>query len=1031
MDGLALLAIAVFVAWLLAPVYERRSNLPGYDQYYHMAHLDFLADQFAAGHLPTLSPMGGGTRFFLNTSGGYPTALYFFNLPIRMLTGDATATYLVSLFLIFLAAAGGFYLGFKARFGRLPALVGSVVAVAGPYQLTSVVPQGRWPGLQAMAFLPAFTASCISFLDAPTRLRFGLIAITFGLAFVSHPMVAYVGGLGVAVFALIWSVWVGTPGRRFLAALGAAVIGLMVLWLLVPSGLITDVLLPGAAGEVLGAPAGFFEESTGRASAVDPAAAERSPYAIGFWSFSTSYRGGFENYAGFAPLWLSIVVPVLLPRPRVIATAGAIGVLYLIAAGNDGRLFAALPFANSLEPRRFLHVVYLFQGILLADALSVWIPALRLAITGSPSRLWAASLAGLRRAIHRPGNASPLRGRVAVVAIALPALAFLAVLWYRDLLPMRETLYSYPARAIVSAGELRSEVPAIRTLAGDGRYLAQGKTDYAEFYFASGAAGLPSLINTDAWHAAALMNVRVVDTDLGRRPEEVQEFRELGFKEVRRSAGGFTVLMHSDRPTAYLQQPSVRVLHVGSGTGPTGFRALGTAGDASLLDPELLRAFDVVVLSGYVASDQVRARTTLDGFMLQGGIVVVDEPRIDGPDLWGALPLEGQAPRRLRFDGPSGAQSIVPLPEPADGGLIDPGFGVPGLAALDADGGGPVDLIREEAVGAGLLVRTCCSLGSQLSGQEAAPLRDAVLTYFTSQAGTETVWPEPFPAEITTFDHEAVSFAYSSPEPSAVVVSKTYDSRWRMTVDGHDVNVVPYAGGVMLAPLPAGSHSVELTYLASPFPLAGVLTALLGAGAFAVALGPMWPLTTGFGRSVPELVSAVMTWLFRRRPDPGDPAYTQPVSAPIQIAVGQPRQVSRLEFDGVAVDGGLHRFHLQPRASGAGLTVVPVTVSNVSDAPQRVEFSRRTASAAALGGQRVAARDTVRGSVPASDRAPGTGDRFVPLWGRMVLEPGTFVQGELVFELPPGYGALEVSLAPSPSMAKQAGAARFRFGMAA
>ena len=124
--------------------------------------------------------------------------MYFLNLPLQLLTDDAATTYVVSLFIILFLMGSGFYLGFRFRFGRAAALVGALFATYGPYNFMAIDPQGRWPALMALAFVPVLVAAYLNLLDRPTRTSFAVAAVSSGLALIAHPLVLYAALVGLA-----------------------------------------------------------------------------------------------------------------------------------------------------------------------------------------------------------------------------------------------------------------------------------------------------------------------------------------------------------------------------------------------------------------------------------------------------------------------------------------------------------------------------------------------------------------------------------------------------------------------------------------------------------------------------------------------------------------------------------------------------------------------------------------------------------------------------------------------------------------
>ena len=96
-------------------------------------------------------------------------------------------------------------------------------------------------------------------------------------------------------------------------------------------------------------------------------------------------------------------------------------------------------------------------------------------------------------------------------------------------------------------------------------------------------------------------------------------------------------------------------------------------------------------------------------------------------------------------------------------------------------------------------------------------------------------------AEVLTYEPDALTIATDAAAPGLLVVSEVYASGWRAFVDGEDAPILPTHHVLRGVPLPAGEHTVTLSY--DPLSLrAGLWISGIAAGAMLAAFAAAgWP----------------------------------------------------------------------------------------------------------------------------------------------------------------------------------------------
>ena len=786
--------------------------------------------------------------------------------------------------------------------------------------------------------------------------------------------------------------------------------GALVFWILIPTGL-TSHFFSSLLGQVGSTVADVGSDIGGRAAEIGVDA--RPVYAISMDSFNVALRGtAYQNYAGLGLLILTLLIPALQPRRATFAMAGVCLILYVFAFGNAGPFYSALPFIENIQPRRFLHPVYMFQGILVATAFGPWLERIgRIRWHDHLRAGWTRLSARQPSAPHtlpRRRLASYIGPAVAVVGVTATVYLFLF-----DAVPMRGTLEPWPR------DRWRNEAQIIAGLSTGGRLMFLATDHWAPMYYASrladvetiwwsGEAARVAQWGFPAWTVSIIagQDVRFAYTNEGIESAMNDELRRQGFYEVARS--GTSLLLHNPRPSTPLQRPSRSVLLAGRSAGSYWPMILpqneGAGGDLAALDPDYLRHFDAIVIGAYTASDSERAEAILNDFVAAGGIVFVEEGRLDGPDLWNVPSERREVPRNLEVALPSG--ETFQLKEfSIDGGPFVghfyPDGGTPVLEATDLDTGDSVPLIRERRIGEGAVYYVCCSIGNHTYTTKDGAAVDMLRQFVSERVDLpESLWPEPFEAEIATWEDRLIQFSYSSAEETAVVVPLRGDPSWRVTVDGDETHSVEYKG--LLVDLPAGDHTVAFTYhhpVVSGFNMA---VNVIGLAALAVALGPLWGFAVAEGQTPQWWAHRGIGWLVARgrTSQEREEAPAPAARVGVQIRVDTPRITRAVLYAGDPYQADAVDYEIEPESQDAVLAALTVEIENTGDDVLSFDVGEESAQVTTANGSTYRPVNSVSCSRPVPRAEGRTYERFPPVWGPVSMPPASVIRGQLVFEIP-------------------------------
>jgi len=946
-------------------------NIPGVDTYWHFALIADAADQLReTGSLaPWSSILNGGMDTYYATGGVYPMFVYYLSTPLLLWLGSVDAVYFILVIGSFLMMGWSFFLGFKGRFGRPAALLGGLAFMYAPFILVTVSPHGRLPALLALAFLPAFAAGYLTLLERPTRLCWIITAAAFAFVTASHPMLAYMSGLAMGAYTLVIAMW-GRVAVRSLVLGGTAVVaGALAVWVLLPEGLTNPAQVGAVIAEV------------GRGGGVGERAAVDSGEAFSIWlrSFDPVIRGHEENYAGLGLLLATLLIPLLRPRRTVVLLTALVLLFYVLASGTSTPLYAKLPRSDELEPRRFLFFVYLLQAILLAMVLGPWMRRVR-------------------------------NGRLLA---AVPIVLLLGLVSW-DAFAMSKTMQP------VLRDRNQEIADVFKSFGTEGRYFYNSQADAAPLYYGTNVAGLEAvgrlgdidLAARDGFPETALATLALYDTRLALSddanfPGLVAELRGEGFNEIDRFKT--QVVLATDRPSTLLQKPSRPVMLVGTSAVSYWNRifplSIRSPGDISAVSPEYLQHFSAVVLGAYVTSDREAAEGVLENFVASGGVVLIEEGALDGNHLWGVAPVSGVVPRNMAVVRASGEmQPLQPFAVGADDfvGQFYPDAGAPVLEAEVADTGRRIPLIQRRQIDEGSIYYVCCNLGNHTVIN---PGRDRVmaeaLREFLSQRASlpDSLWPEPFDAELLDDPASELAFRYRADESTAVVISLAPSQHWNLTVDGkaaYSGRLLPY-GPVMFLSLEAGEHVVALSVSAAFTSIPAIAANAAGLALAILIIGPGWRYLSGGTMTARLILAGLGRWSVSL------PYRPRASGTVLDIRATDPRLTRALHFT-VPTDESDRRecYAIKPVDKRLRLAVLLVEIRNVSPTVATVRIDEDAAELVSDTGGVYQPLDGAGGSAPVRSINPRffLDQAHAPLWGVHEIAAGQSLVGMLVFEVP-------------------------------
>lgn len=809
--AVALLTLVLF--WVMSDVLFKPNIVPGTDSYWHIALIDEAFDRFSTGQPigPISETVNGGRPYLYGTGTTYPQFSYWVGLGTSIVFGSAEFAFTAMMFGALLVAQLSFLFGFKDRIGLVPAIFGAVSFGYAPFLLTNVLPQGRFPAVLALAFLPLVMAAVMAIIEHPTKRWWvvGLVATILSVCF--HPMMFYIAGIGLAMIAIGTFLIVQTSWRRLALALAMVVLGVIASWIFLPEGITTLSVSNNSVGNTLGGGAGV-RASTGFDS-------EIVPFSIRLNSFDYGLRDANENYAGIGLVIAAVTMLILSWRKRVLVYFAAALGCYVLATGTMTPFWDMIPLASALEPRRFLFPAYLAIGLVIGFGVNYQISYLRNAANRNRQLLAALGIGIVT---------------IAVLFDAVP----LAVRIAPDL---RTNELSFSSAAAASSN--------------DGRAFWNGMKDFAPYYFIgrlSGKDTIGRLAEIDsaviqgfperALRELALLDVRTVLTEEVQFGNLSEALRREGF--VERQTIDTQVLLQSERPNS-------RVMQANRSVGLNGIAAsrywpsmLPDSIIISDLNSPLLDSVDAIVLSAYSIAEIFDVEHSLTEYVTNGGIVILEEPNLRGEDLFGIEGVNRVVPETLELqtaEGPLELKSFESGNEPFFGTFYDNAGDAVMIAR--ASTGEVIPIIQKRSIGEGAVYWVCCNIGNHTIVNPGGDidLALAVRSYFkTELGGYGEVWPEPFGYEHKKLGPSEFEFKYQSEGPAVAVLSVRAFDRRKVFLDGDsEIEMFPY-GLVQAVVLPGGEHTVTVQANASFVTHTALGIWIIGLCAIAFLLRSLW-----------------------------------------------------------------------------------------------------------------------------------------------------------------------------------------------
>jgi len=287
-------------------------NIPGFDTYWHITLIDEASDRLLAGEAigPISESLNAGRPYLYDTDATYPQFAYWVTALVGAFVSNSGMAYALVLFAALLVAQLSFYFGFRSSFGILAALIGAVAYGYAPFVMTNVAPQGRFPALLAVATLPAVIAGILSLLDRPSRGVWVLTILAVGLSVAFHAMVFYIAAIPIGIIALLFGVFSGLGPKRLAFAGSAVVVGILVVWVLLPDGISELSRSGGVAGVAARSSGSGIRAGTGSNAFI-------APFSVRANSFDVSLRSFNENYAGIGIAIAAALTLALVRRKNV------------------------------------------------------------------------------------------------------------------------------------------------------------------------------------------------------------------------------------------------------------------------------------------------------------------------------------------------------------------------------------------------------------------------------------------------------------------------------------------------------------------------------------------------------------------------------------------------------------------------------------------------------------------------------------------------------------------------------------------
>jgi hypothetical protein len=801
-QAVPVLLVAFFVLALL--VFLWTAGWPqGADTWGHLARAEYLA-----GVMRTEGP-GAYFRaaWMPNWYIGDPFLTYYPPLttlllaPLIYLLGDSQAALrvLISCFFIGFSALTFFYI--QRTWNRWAGFLGTVLAVAAPYQIRTIFFEGNLPRMLALLALPAIAILTDRVLSARERRAPAvvLLGISWTWAILAHTQQALIFAIGIGLYLVLR----------------------LILDPEVPLSRLAPWIAAVALGALFAAPWLIPAYSHGELANIPFLPAEKIPIFSamldGFLPYLDLTHG--QILFGFGAILIGLLAIGARPDPRRTAWYLAGGLAVWFALGPSGVFFSLLPFNNQLLPERFVNFA----------AFAVPIAAAGLLPLGKNLRAIRAFLLVILVTVDLipslrilPGGDYP--SEQAVLAAAAPADGGrVALLTYPE--PTSLEVYFAGRGADLINGWALENTPhhvAIR------RVLSA--PDWGPEYLAA---------LFSRWDVRTAVVSGGAEADPARAAVAGMGFRlagSFGRYEIWRSA------VTSERVQVL---PAQSMLVVGTDLSPflAAFPFAEEASPEEFLDSHAGRLQEYPLLGLYrFASNSTDLKSyeeILKNYLDAGGSLVVDLSGME--DFYGrTLDFFGVHTLRIAFDDPIQMQWQDPaagLPDQLHlSDLIETGWSGASYEGLDVVlaaaewQGSSFPVLGYKNVGRGKVWFVGANLlyYAQLAHEDALRdhIRGLVLAGSTLLAETSFA-PVPVSGYVETAD--GIRFDYTAGEPVNALVSYTYSPRWRAVIDGYPMSLSE-RDHLIRIPLPAGTHHVEIRYDAfgTVWPWLGLLAGMIG-----------------------------------------------------------------------------------------------------------------------------------------------------------------------------------------------------------
>jgi hypothetical protein len=780
-------------------------HLPGTDTYFHVALIDEAQDRFRAGEPigPVAEAIDGGRPYLYDTDNTYPQFSYVLSLIFGLVTRSAGATYGLMLFAGLAVAQLTFYFGFRSRFGIAGSLIGALAFVYSPYTLTSIDPQGRFPGLMAVTTMPAMMIGTLSIMDSPSRRKWFFTALAFGISAAFHAMVFYIAVVPLAVTSALYVITNKIAVSRSVLAVAAVFAGVLALWIFLPDS-VADLTQRGGL-------VGIGSSSDGPGvRATTGATSKFLPFSIRWNSFDVAYRLTNENYAGVGILIASIVALVVARNRQVFVFGGGTAVAYLLATGSLTPLWDHLPLASQLEPRRFLFPAYLSASVVIAVG----------------SGLLVTTLANQQSRINFAVSGITL-------VLIIGAVAY-------DAVPMVQRIAPKPP---LSENYWSESLARVDT---DGRLFWNAHRDFSPYYFVGRQSGIETVGRVGSVDAAvregfvdtamaelALYRIRSLISDDKSFRSLVAAAEREGFKKIGQWSN--QVLLASEKPSSIIMDQSRDVALVGTAANLYWSRIFSNSvviHDPDQIPKELLSSFKIIVMSAYRTTNNEVLEKALTEYMDEGGIVIFEEPNKSGENLFGAEHTIKDVPEVFAVNGIDGPVEVLPFT--ISGGRFAGNY-YEDIGEVTLTGSTPegeiIPLVQKRDVGRGAMYWVCCNIGNHtvVNPGKDFSMASVISKYFESEIGEfRSIWPTSFDADVEHLGPSEYEISYTAKSPIPVIIStRAINKRSLVLEDGTRIQIYPF-GPVGSALMPSGTHVVSLETVAAPVTLSIAFIWIIG-----------------------------------------------------------------------------------------------------------------------------------------------------------------------------------------------------------